>query len=157
MSASLFAFRYVILPFLQWTQSHHKNIIESNAVRATSFFGIISYLIVFIGYVVLDGLVSFGTSAYLSVLIGFYTAQLAFVPLLFGALWATQQSGHLSAPVTSSAAIGVLLSGAGTGLGITGAGLLLGNEELTWWAAPGCLLASTTAFIFGRLLPRAQR
>lgn len=149
LSASLFAFRYDILPFLKRKQDTETTIAESRAVRSTSTFGIISYLVVFVAYVALDRFASFGTSAYLAMLIGFYTAQLAFVPLLFGALWSTRRKGHVSAVLTSSAAIGVLISGATTGLGITAAGLITGNEDLTWWAAPGCLLVSAGVFFIG--------
>lgn len=156
LSASLFVFRYDILPLLKITQDEGGVIVESEAIRATSTFGIISYLVVFVGYAILDRFTSFGTSAYLAVLIGFYTAQLAFVPLLFGALWTTRRAGYISAPITPSAAIGVLLSGAVTGLGITAAGLATGNEELAWWAAPACLFASTFAFGLGRLVSPNQ-
>ena len=53
LSASLFAFRYDILPFLKRTQDERTTISESRAVQATSTFGILSYLVVFVGYVLL--------------------------------------------------------------------------------------------------------
>jgi hypothetical protein len=149
LSASLFAFRYDILPFLTpklRPEAKTDEALERRAVRASTWFGLVGYSIVFGGFIVLDRFATFGTSAYLSVLVGFYTAQLAFVPLLLGAMFETGGTGHLSAPIGPGAAIAVLLAGAATGLGVTVAGLLTSDDALSWWATPGCLLASSATF-----------
>lgn len=147
LAASLAAYRYDILPSLQKRKVLDEKENAQEDIRGSITFGVISYTVVILLLYVLEAKLSFGMSTYLGALMGFYTAQLSFFPLLAGAIY-SKASGKAYFLVSPSAALTTLAVGAGFGIGLTFLGLGTGTENYIWSAVPLCLISSCVIYGF---------
>jgi hypothetical protein len=146
-SATQCAFQYDLLPALERTSTGGMHM--ARKIRATRLFGLLTYLAVISMLYVVEKYLAFGRDDYLALLLAFYSAQMAFVPLVAGALIAVRRPGGQSL-VPPKFAAGALIAGASVGIGATVTAIAGGAGELFLWGAiPACLLVSSVVYAAG--------
>ena len=146
-SATQCAFQYDILPGLATKGTPEMS--PRQKVRATRLFGLTTYLVVIGLFYLAEKYLTFGRDNYLALLLAFYSAQIAFIPLVAGAFLARRR-GRSMTPVEPGFAIASLLGGTLVGIGSTLSALVFGpNDVLLWGAIPECLLVSTIIYAIG--------
>jgi hypothetical protein len=149
-SATQAAFQYDILPALR---ANAKPPVQQQ-VRATRLFGLVSYFVVIALFYAAERLLTFGRDSYVAILLAFYSAQMAFIPLVVGAFVA-RQGGRSQASVSSSFAIAALILGAAMGIIPTFAALLTTPSDLLLWGSiPACLIVSSSVYLVGWMTSR---
>jgi hypothetical protein len=153
-SATQCAFQYDMLPgFVSvgrgaWT--------TQRKVRATRIFALVTYFAIILLFYFAEKRLTFGRDNYLALLIAFYSAQLAFVPLVGGAFVAYRR-GLPRSPVSAGTAVVALVAGAIAGIGATVTALVRGPSDLLLWGSiPACLIVSTLIYVFGWYRALAQ-
>ena len=151
-SATQCAFQYDLLPALG--RAGTGDTATARKIRITRIFSLVTYVAVITMLYVVEKYLSFGRDDYLALLLAFYSAQLAFVPLVAGAFFAARRPGGQS-PVAPIFAVGALIAGASVGIGATVSAVVGGTGELfLWGAVPACLLVSSTIYAVGWYLGR---
>jgi len=151
LSATLYAFRYDILSPVFGDGAGSS---EGARVRTVNRFGLLTYLVVIGMFFVAEHNFQFGRSQYLGLLLGFYSAQISFLPLLVGGIVNREgQSPFWDAGPMG--ALATLVAGFVAGVGLTIAGLFGGGDELLWAGIPASLGASTIAYLLSCGVRRA--
>jgi hypothetical protein len=146
-SATQCAFQYDLLPALDPVGTRDTS--TTRKIRVTRMFGLVSYIVVIAMLYIVEKYLAFGRDDYLALLLAFYSAQLAFVPLVAGAFLSAARSGSQS-PVAPVFAAGALVAGALVGISATVSAVVGGTGEMFLWGAiPACLLVSGAIYGLG--------
>lgn len=146
-SATQCAFQYDLLPALEHAGA--KETSTTHKIRITRAFGLMTYLAVIAMLYLVEKYLTFGRDNYLAILLAFYSAQMAFVPLVIGAFVATRLPNGQS-PVTPVFAASALIVGALVGIGATVSAVIGDTGELFLWGAiPVCLFVSSAIYSLG--------
>ena len=146
-SATQAAFQYDLLPAFDRTRT--TTLPTTIKIRTTRLFSLVTYAVVIALLYVVEKYLDFGRDQYLALLLAFYSAQLAFVPLVLGAFLSNRRLQSQS-PVPAPFAVGALLSGALVGVGATVAAVFgAGGDLLLWGSIPASLLASGAVYAVG--------
>ena len=147
LSASLLAFRYDILPFLERKRSadSHSHA-ESGARRRTAYFGVALYVCIIGLFYLSERFLKLDVNNYLAILLAFYSAQIAFFPLIIGGL--LKSGGRFQfLDAGPHGALWTLAAGFVVAIGMTVWGLCFnGGDLFSWGAIPGAFIAGMVTY-----------
>jgi hypothetical protein len=142
-AAALCAFRYDILPSLR---ENIGAVTEAEAKRASVGFGVGAFLFVVTLLFIGERYIGFGREKYLAILLGFYSGQIAFTPLIIGPLLLQKRMGARCYLSTATGNF-LLIASLATGLACVGLGLWMGKDDLLWWSVPATMGLSTIIYV----------
>jgi hypothetical protein len=119
---------------------------NTSFIDRSNKIGFMIFSVFFVLYVAFEKLVPFGKETYVNLLLGFYGAQVAFLPSLLASLFSFR--GELvSTNVSERGAVASIVFGAIGAVLITVSGLILPVPDwLVWTAFPGALVISSVVY-----------
>jgi Na+/proline symporter len=157
LSAVLLAFREDILfpdPDPPAADEEVQREIELERNRKTNIYAIMFFFVALLLLKLGSQWLVFGEDVYVALLLAFYSAQLAFLPLIVGGVWRGPGAERLK--TGPGGALLTLVSGLAASLLLTCLGLAGYGDELGWWAIPGCLGVSALVYLTSCWWPRRQ-
>jgi hypothetical protein len=141
-----------VLAVLRLDVLHRPDTAMKQEAKNTSFInrsnqiGFLIFSVFFVLYVGLEKFVPFGKETYVNLLLGFYGAQVAFLPSLVASL-SSFRGEPLSKNVSETGAVASIVLGATGAVFITVSGLILPVPDwLVWTAFPGALAISSAVY-----------
>jgi hypothetical protein len=119
-------------------KNNYKNIISIGRI-----FGFVAIVIGLLLFIVFDNKVKNGGELFINLLLAFYSAQLSFLPLIFGILFLKKHPSTFWANL--SMIIGALF---GVGIGIYA---VIADPQWAWYPIIICFILSSTIYLFGYL------
>lgn len=146
MSATLYVLRSDILVFLPSTRDTEQQLLN----LYTNLFGIAAYVAVIALLLLFRYVLDIGTLEFLPILIAFYSAQIAFLPLILAG-FANMRAGDGRHSISAGGTLACLILSFGTAAALTAWSLTGGPADAAWLAIPAAIFVSLIVYGADRL------